>query len=196
WKKDLLRSKGVRVIEHEDDYSKAVDQGRLDSQKQSNSYFIDDENSKTLFLGYAVAAIRHKAQLQQENIHISLDNPLNVYLPCGVGGRHGLFSFGLQVIFMDAVDCYFAEPTHSPYILLGMMIVYHDGISGQGFGLYNETGADGLAVGRPSGFVGQLLEHAVNGVYTVSDQSMFNRLTQIYDSEGIKLEPSALVGIV
>ena len=196
WKKDLLRSKGVRVIEHEDDYSKAVDQGRLDSQKQSNSYFIDDENSKTLFLGYAVAAIRLKAQLQQENIHISLDNPLNVYLPCGVGGGPGGIAFGLKIVFKDAVNCYFAEPTHSPCMLLGMMTGYHDGISVQEFGLDNETAADGLAVGRPSGFVGQLLEHAIKGVYTVSDQNMFKLLTQIYDSEGIKLEPSALVGIV
>lgn len=195
WKKDLLREKGVNVVEHEDDYSKAVLQGRQDSLNDPNSYFIDDENSKTLFLGYAVAAIRLKAQLQDQNIIVDKNQPLNVYLPCGVGGGPGGIAFGLKTVFKDGVNCYFAEPTHSPCMLLGMMTDYHDQLSIQDFDLDNITAADGLAVGRPSGFVGALLKNLISGISTVSDTHLFEMLTAIYDTESIKLEPSALAGI-
>ncbi|WP_026867049.1 D-serine ammonia-lyase [Jeotgalicoccus marinus] len=195
WKKDLLREKGVNVVEHEDDYSKAVLQGRQDSLNDPNSYFIDDENSKTLFLGYAVAAIRLKAQLQDQNIKVDKNQPLNVYLPCGVGGGPGGIAFGLKTVFRDSVNCYFVEPTHSPCMLLGMMTDYHDRLSIQDFGLDNLTAADGLAVGRPSGFVGDLLKNLISGISTVSDTHLFEMLTAIYDTESIKLEPSALAGI-
>lgn len=195
WKKDLLREKGVNVVEHEDDYSKAVLQGREDSLNDPNSYFIDDENSKTLFLGYAVAAIRLKAQLQDQNIKVDKNQPLDVYLPCGVGGGPGGIAFGLKTVFRDAVNCYFVEPTHSPCMLLGMMTDYHDQLSIQDFGLDNITAADGLAVGRPSGFVGDLLKNLISGISTVSDTHLFEMLTAIYDTESIKLEPSALAGI-
>ncbi|MDY9132229.1 pyridoxal-phosphate dependent enzyme, partial [Escherichia coli] len=50
WKKAKLRSHGVTVVE-----------GRKAAQSDPNCFFIDDENSRTLFLGYSVAGQRLKA---------------------------------------------------------------------------------------------------------------------------------------
>ena len=47
--KDLLRGKGVNVIEYTADYSKAVEEGRKQADKNPMCYFIDDENSRHLF---------------------------------------------------------------------------------------------------------------------------------------------------
>ena len=195
WKKDLLRSKGVTVIEYESDYSKAVEEGRRQAELDEKMYFIDDENSVNLFLGYAVAALRLSKQLADMDISVDENHPLFVYLPCGVGGGPGGVAYGLKLIYGDNVHCFFAEPTHSPAMLIGMMTGLHDKVSVQDFDIDNKTAADGLAVGRPSGFVGKILENLLSGVYSVTDENLFIMLSDLADLEEIYLEPSALAGV-
>ena len=191
WKKDLLRSKGVEVLEYQQDYSAAVAQGRRCSDADPMSYFVDDEQSVNLFLGYAVAAKRLQRQLAQANIPVDGDHPLMVYLPAGVGGAPGGVAYGLKRLYGDHVHCFFAEPTQCPSVLLGVATQRFEKANVRDFGLSGKTEADGLACASPSGFVSRVMSNLLSGVFTVEDGRLLEDLRLLWQGEGIFIEPSS-----
>lgn len=195
WKKERLRKRGVTVIEHESDYTSAVAEARKAAEADPSIYFVDDENSVNLFLGYATAAFRLKAQLESQGIRVDEKHPLFVYLPCGVGGAPGGITFGLKTLFGDAVHCFIVEPVQSPCMTLGLVTGKHSEISVYDIGLTNATEADGLAVSRPSGFVGKFIGNLLNGAVTLEDETLYRLLWLLNRHESVKVEPSAAAGI-
>ncbi|WEV46655.1 D-serine ammonia-lyase [Bifidobacterium sp. ESL0690] len=196
WKKDKLRANGVHVFEYEQDYSVAVAAGRKEAEADPMAYFIDDENSSTLFLGYAVAGRRLAGQLQACGVEVDEDNPLFVYLPCGVGGSPGGVAFGMKTVFGDNVHCILAEPTHCPSMLIGTYTKEYNNVCVQDFGIDNVTAADGLACGRPSQFVCKAMEHLIDGFLTIDDDELYRIEAQLHNACDIDIEPSAAAGFV
>lgn len=191
WKKDLLRSKGAEVVEYSGDYGEAVREGRKEAQKDPLGYFVDDENSVSLFLGYAVAALRLRGQLADMHVAVDEQHPLFVYIPCGVGGAPGGICFGLKLVYGEHVHVFFVEPTQACCMTLGLATGLHNQICVQDIGLSGLTEADGLAVGRPSGFVGKEIQHLVSGMFTLEDKKLYRYMKELLDTEGIFIEPSS-----
>ena len=194
WKKRRLREIGVNVVEHASDYTAACAAAREQARNEPRIHFIDDENSVELFLGYSVAALRLRDQLAAAGIPVDGDHPLFLYLPCGVGGAPGGITFGARCLFGDHVHCFFAEPVEAPCMLLGMLTGRHADVSVYDVGLHLRTDADGLAVSRPSRFVGQMMEPLLSGCYTVTDEQLYRFVADLYEAERIEVEPSAAAG--
>ncbi|MBG9982760.1 D-serine ammonia-lyase [Aerococcaceae bacterium DSM 111020] len=194
WKKAFLRERGVTVIEHNTNFTEAVNQGRQESLANPNSYFVDDEHSVDLFMGYTVGGLRLKTQLEDAGITVDKEHPLFVYLPCGIGGSPGGITFGLKQVFGDNVYCFFSEPAHMSSMLLGLMTQNYDKINVNDVNIEGKTVMDGLAVPQTSGFVAELMEHYFDGGFTVSEDASMHLLAKMYELEDIPLEPAALAG--
>lgn len=191
WKKARLRARGVQVVEHTGDYASAVAAGRREADADPYCYFVDDERSMSLMLGYSAAALHLHDQLEAAGVRVDAAHPLFVYLPCGVGGAPAGIAFGLRQLYGPHVYPIFAEPTQSPCFLVEML---SPGASVYDIGLTNRTEADGLAVPQASELAAQAMRPVLAGVYTVADDRLFVDLHRVREAEGLRIEPSAAAG--
>lgn len=76
-------------------------------------------------------------------------------------------------------------------MLTGMATGLNHEISVQDIGLTGLTHADGLAVGRPSGFVGGVMKPLLSGEFTIRDGQLYDYMRDLLETEDIFLEPSA-----
>lgn len=191
WKKNLLRRIGALVVEHAGDYAAACARARREAAADPMIRFIDDENSEDLFLGYAVAGLRLKKQLEDRGIAAGAQTPLVLHLPCGVGGAPGGVAYGALHSLGEHVHILIAEPVQAPCMLLGLASGKGADIGVTDIGLSGKTLADGLAVARPSRFVSRLMARMADGCFTVTDEELYASLLNLYETEGLEVEPSS-----
>ena len=190
WKKERLRRTGAHVIEHPCDYTETVAGARAAAQA-NGSYFIDDESSRLLFVGYTTAASELAEQLEQRGLKISNDAPLVVYLPCGVGGAPGGITAGLKALYGSAVHCVFVEPVASACVFAALALGSRSPVSVYDIGLDNDTIADGLAVPMASELVMSSVGASIDAVVAVPDASMLKWVRHAWHESRLRLEPSA-----
>lgn len=195
WKKDRLRRNGVQVVEHQGDYARAVDAGRAKAGADPHCYFVDDEQSVSLFAGYGVAAFRLEAQLRELGVAVDAAHPLFVYIPCGVGGAPAGITYGLKHLYGAAAHCFFVEPVASPCFLVRMQNPDAPGITVYDVGQDNKTEADGLAVPAASELAIREMRPLLSGIITTSDDSMFADLHWLREQAGMRVEPSAAAAL-
>jgi D-serine dehydratase len=193
WKKDRLKAIGATVIEHACDYTGAVARARQAAEAEG-AYFIDDEDSRRLFVGYAAAAAELADQLSARGLKIGADSPLIVYLPCGVGGAPGGITAGLKQIYGQHVLAVFVEPVASACVFAALAVGGGSAVSVYDYGLDNDTIADGLAVPSASPLVLQAIGRNIDAVVAVTDQAMVQWVRQAWALAGLRVEPSGASG--
>lgn len=196
WKKKLLRENRVNVTQYDSNYSEAVKNGRMLSDEDEKSYFVDDEKSINLFLGYSTAALRLKEQLKEKHISVDDKHPLFVYIPCGVGGAPSGILHGLKTVFGKNVYVFFVEPVRSASVLLGMSTGLNSKISVHDIGMDGKTEADGLAVGRASELCCESSKNTLAGIFTINENSIFELMKELYKKESVFVEPSAASSMI
>src|SRR5699024_3669939 len=78
---------------------------------------------------------------------------------------------------------------------LGVRSGRHSGIAVQDIGLTGRTAADGLAVARPSRFIGPAIGPLISGFASVPDEVIRAGVGVLHATEGIAVEPSATAGL-
>ena len=149
----------------------------------------DSNEGKTVDIGAGTGFIQ--GIFMEYGITVDADHPRFVYIPCGVGGAPGGVAFGFKQLFGDNVHVFFIEPTQAPCMLVGMASGLQNEVSVQDFGLSGQTHADGLAVGRASGFVGGVMKNLLSGILSLEDYHIYDLMRDIVNTEDIFLEPSA-----
>lgn len=190
WKKDRLRAIGARVVEHVCDYSETLDRARA-AATRARAWLVDDERSRDLLTGYAVAADELANQLAERRIVVDDRHPLIAYLPCGVGGAPGGITHGLKRRFGRDVVTVFVEPLASPCMLVALASGRGSAASVYDYGCDNVTIADGLAVPRASKLVLDAVGDAIDAVVAVPDTAMIEWVGNAWRSAKLRLEPSA-----
>jgi len=194
WKKDRLKRLGATVIEHDVDYTSTVAAARTSVAARDNAWFIDDEDSWDLFLGYSGAGQELASQLDRAGVQVTTEHPLVVYLPCGVGGAPGGITYGLRTIYGDDVVCVFVEPIEAACILLALVSNEPAPPSVYDIGLGGRTEADGLAVSRASALVLEQVGCEIDAAVAIPDRDLLHWVCQTWNNASLRLEPSAAAG--
>ena len=97
------------MVEHAGAYDLAVAAGRDAAAADPKAHFVDDEQSKVLLLGYSCAGQEVVDQLEAMGIRPTVESPLVVHMPCGVGGAPAGICLGLKHAFGDAVHVPFVS---------------------------------------------------------------------------------------
>lgn len=195
WKKNLLRERGVKVVEHDGSYADALKVARANAAKDPMCHFVDDENSKDLLLGYAMAGAELAMQLYDAGTLVNERTPLYVYIPCGVGSMPAGLISGLTNVFKGAVIPVICEPKSDPALTLASLMDDPEADSAA-MGIDAATIADGLAVTKPGSLAYPIIKKNAKFFVLATDNDMLYWLYRLHHNLGWKLEPSALAGMV
>ncbi len=195
WIERELRTSGIKVVLHEDGFRKTNEAAMRAAEGDPGSYFVDEKHSRLLFFGASAAAAELQAQLVRQNIQISKDRPLFLYLPCGSGSAPGGVAMGARQMFGPNVHCFFAEPVCTPKALAALSTPRSKPVNVRDMGLRSRTAAAGLSVPELSPLVAGAMESQLSGVFTVEDDIMFRWLAQAQDRAGLQLDPGAAASL-
>jgi len=191
WKKERLRRLGANVLEQDCDYGGTVARARAAALGVPRSTFIDDENSRDLLVGYAVAANELQEQLGQRHVIPRTERPIVLYLPCGIGGAPGGITLGTKLLFGNRAICVFVEPVASACAMVALASGSSEPPSVYEYGMNNRTLADGLAAPRASKLMMDSVGAAVDAVVAVEDSDILAWTRRAWREGGLRLEPSA-----